>query len=448
MLSGLDLRQFGAFADAHIAFGAGVNVVVGANGTGKTHLMKVAYGAMRTAAEEGRAALPAAQRLEQRLADLFQPDDHNVGRIVRRRVGAKNGFGGGDNKATVTVRLGDSAFTFTLHTKGQRLRTSEAPDALSPAPLFLPPREVLSLGAGFIDLARDYEIPLDGTYADAAAALSRPPVRRRPAAISSLEATLGSALGGEVLEQGGRFYVQLSGGGRMEATLVAEGLRKVAVLIRLLQNGSIATGVTLFWDEPEANLNPVLSRTVAEVVLALGRSGVQVVLATHDYFLASRLSLRLSSGKGAPEVRFIGLSASGDVDGTVIETADGVRVATADRLEDLPEALLVEALTLHADDVSRRRAVRADARPGDQDRGQAPRQPLRTRVCLRSVRICDVPRRRRHPRPTAQHRGGRGASHLRRGRRPAASRSDAKRAREVHGLAPRLVRGDRAGAQA
>lgn len=349
MLLSLELSQFAAFGKARLGFSPGVSVLVGANGTGKSHVMKVAYGAMQTARE--RRALGIEERLEERLAQLFQPDDLNVGRIVRRRSGGKTGVGGGNNRASVRVVHSSGEIGFTLHTKGQHLRNAHA-DPPSVASLFLPPREVLSLGPGFLDLADEYLIPLDGTYSDAVRALARPFTKKPSKLLAGLEDRLAQVLGGDVVEENGRFYVKLSAGARLEAPLMGEGLRKVASLIRLLQNGSLARGGTLFWDEPEANLNPILSRTVADVIVGLADAGVQIVLATHDFFLASRLSMHATASSKSP-IRFIGLTAAEAADGTVLETATGVRVHEADVLEDLPQALLIEALIQHADDEQR-----------------------------------------------------------------------------------------------
>src|SRR5581483_1393682 len=347
---------FSAFADAEIDFSPGINVLVGANGTGKSHLMKLAYGTLRTfGVGRGRSTLKPVQELESKLAELFQPDGLNVGRVVRRRVG-KGGLGGGNNRATVDIAFvrGGHAL-FTLHTKGpQHVRLQTTPRARLGTAVFLPPHEMLTLGSAFVDLAREYEVPFDATYADAAAALGRPALKTRPAFIRDIETRLLASLGGEVIREEGRFYVRLRGGGKMEAPLLAEGLRKLASLIRLLQNGSIRRGSVLFWDEPETNLNPILTNTIVETINELATHGVQVVLATHDYFVASRLSLigqkRPEKGRRRTRVRFIGLAVpdDSDADGTVLESP-GVLVHEADQLEALPEALLVKALIDHAD---------------------------------------------------------------------------------------------------
>lgn len=353
VLTALSLTQFAAFAEAHLTFGAGVNVLVGANGTGKSQAMKVAYGAMRAAGEASRSPLRFEQQLEERLAQLFLPDDLNVGRVVRRRSGGRAAVGGGNNQADVRVSHSDGSIAFTLHTKGQRLKTAGRPAPPKHPVLFLPPREVLSLGPGFVQLAEDYEVPFDATYADATRSLARPPARRKSNALAGLQEHLSQVLGGAVIEESGRFYVKLSAGARLEAPLMGEGLRKVASLIRLIQNGSLGRGSTLFWDEPEANLNPILTRTIADVILGLAQAGVQIILATHDFFLASRLSMRLGAGSSPPDVGFVGLTAAEVADGAVLETAEGVGVAHGATLEDLPQALLVEALVQHADDEQR-----------------------------------------------------------------------------------------------
>ena len=44
-LTKVRLQRFTAFEELEVAFSPGINVFVGENGTGKTHLMKVCYAA-------------------------------------------------------------------------------------------------------------------------------------------------------------------------------------------------------------------------------------------------------------------------------------------------------------------------------------------------------------------------------------------------------------------
>lgn len=86
-----------------------------------------------------------------------------------------------------------------------------------------------------------------------------------------------------------------------EAHLVAEGLRKLACLAHLVSNGSLTTNGILFWDEPEANLNPRLASLVVDILLELGKRGVQIFMTTHDDLLSHKLSL-LSEYRKQPDV--------------------------------------------------------------------------------------------------------------------------------------------------
>ena len=72
---------------------------------------------------------------------------------------------------------------------------------------------------------------------------------------------------------------------------MAEGMRKLGMLTHLAATGALAGGGCIFWDEPEANLNPALIRRVARAVLDLCARGVQIFVATHSLFLLRELEL-------------------------------------------------------------------------------------------------------------------------------------------------------------
>ncbi|AMJ66676.1 hypothetical protein AXW84_15500 [Hymenobacter sp. PAMC 26628] len=105
----------------------------------------------------------------------------------------------------------------------------------------------------------------------------------------------------------------------MEMNMVAEGMRKFATLYKLLANGTLTPETTLFWDEPEANLNPALLKEMAAVLAELARAGFQIILATHSLFLMKELHI-LSQKQPLP-VRYFGLY-TGENGGTQVETTD------------------------------------------------------------------------------------------------------------------------------
>lgn len=173
------------------------------------------------------------------------------------------------------------------------------------------------------------EIPIDETHPDLLRLLSGPPLRQpEPAHIVEKLAQL---IGGKVEEEGGRFYLTAENQPRLEMNLVAEGMRKFATLYKLLANGTLTPETTLFWDEPEANLNPALLKELAAVLTDLAQAGFQIILATHSLFLLKELHILAQTGK---PVRYFGLSA---------QPGEAVTVATADNLELLPNIVALDA---------------------------------------------------------------------------------------------------------
>lgn len=290
------LHDFGPFAWAPFSFVEGLNVFVGENGTGKSHAMKALYAVLETMrnAKHGKGKA-VASALETKLAAVFRPDDDAVSRLVRRRKTRA--------PARISVRsVKGSQFIATISVRGD-VSTSKPWTPLRS--VFLPTREILSLYPGFASLYRDREIEFDETYYDGCLALGTPRYRgpRRELA-ENLATQLRAALGGRAKLTGDRFYVKFDGDrAPMEAHLVAEGLRKIATLERLVVNGSLVQRGYLFWDEPEANLNPRLTAIVADILRDLTMNGVQVFLTTHDYLLTKHLDL-LTARTQKPPTRF------------------------------------------------------------------------------------------------------------------------------------------------
>lgn len=63
------------------------------------------------------------------------------------------------------------------------------------------------------------------------------------------------------------------------------------MLWTLVRNGAIDNHLVLFWDEPEANINPSSIPIIAKLLLELQRHGVQIFISTHDYFFSKYLEI-------------------------------------------------------------------------------------------------------------------------------------------------------------
>jgi hypothetical protein len=172
--------------------------------------------------------------------------------------------------------------------------------------IFLPTREILALYEGFIAAYESRELAFDETFKDLCVHLSATPLRGSAAswgvdACRKLESVLGCSQASwpTVKISDGRFYVQ-----GHEAHLVAEGHRKVAMILQLLLNGGIRSGCTIYWDEPESGLNPRLVKEIAELLVVLAECGLQIFIATHDYLLTSELSLAAEYQTSKTNFRF------------------------------------------------------------------------------------------------------------------------------------------------
>jgi predicted ATPase len=127
----------------------------------------------------------------------------------------------------------------------------------------------------------------------------------------------------------------------MEAPLVAEGLRKFAMLARLISTGVLLEQGYLFWDEPETNLNPQLIRILAEVIGKIAEGGVQVFIATHSLFLLKEIEILTAQKKLTGQPRYFAIAAA--------ESGEISELEQGDTLTDLNTLVLLDEELKQAD---------------------------------------------------------------------------------------------------
>ena len=338
MLKWLKLKNFTAFPEtSRLNFAKHLNVIVGENGMGKTHLLKLPYAAMAMSAEEGkkRNGRPTRTVLQTRLAEklvnVLRPE--SLGHLAHRRQGR--------SRCEVTLNFSETGtnLAFSFATSSRSEVTVDIPPThwRRRAPVYLPTHELLTIYPGFVPLYETRYVEFEETWRDTCLLLGAPELRGpRRNAVASLLEPLEEQLCGRVLERNGRFYLVPTGGDPMEMPLVAEGWRKVAMLARLIATGSLLDNDCLFWDEPESNLNPRMIREVAKAILRICEAGVQVFVATHSLFLLREFEIHLERGFGNIEQRYFALR-KGD---------EGVVVSQASEVSDVdPLVLLDEELS-------------------------------------------------------------------------------------------------------
>lgn len=336
MLRRLDVRNLTVFRAADFHFCAGVNVIIGENGSGKSHLLKTAYALTAAGAERNGSPSPATpikstlqRTLATKLINVMRPE--SLGRLVRRRTGRQ--------RCRVALEFEDSALDcaigFTAANRSE-VNVDGCPAAWQEkAPVFLPAHELLTLYPGFVAVYDGHYLEFDESHRDTCVLLGQPLPRdsRKDLAAVQIE-PIEREMGGTVeLDANGRFYLRALGKGRIEMPLVAEGHRKLAMLARLIATGSLLGSGYLFWDEPEANLNLRLIRSVALAILGLARDGVQVFVATHSLFLLRELEvLSKTDDFGDVDQRYFALAIG----------TDGVCVEQGDMADELQTLILLD----------------------------------------------------------------------------------------------------------
>jgi len=330
-LTRIKLERFTAFEQLDVELCPGINIFIGENGTGKTHVLKVAYSACSVRRDEDSFA-----RL---LLDNFLPYKGHLGRLVHRVKGGARGFVEvlrGKNK--LRASMSNRATVPKSVTVTGRIAWVKLPVTAA----YIPVKEMLANAPGFRSLYAGRMIHFEKVYADIVD-LAYLPVKRGPPERfrSRFLKQLQEAMEGRVIVKQETFFLK-NKQGELEFTLLAEGMRKLALLWLLIQNGTLLDGSILFWDEPEGKPNPGKMGTLVEILLELQRMGVQILLATHDYVLLKEFDLRM---KPEDQVRFHALYRDGN--GKVRHQA------TDDFLTIHPNAIADTFLNLYDRDVAR-----------------------------------------------------------------------------------------------
>jgi energy-coupling factor transporter ATP-binding protein EcfA2 len=292
MIERLQLKEFTAFRELDMRFSPGVNLMIGENATGKTHILKVLYAMLSSAAKPKShmhtlqgAFLPPDDKL---FGLVHQPWSGQLSRIVVTRDGED-----------LSVNFGDVQSEGLEYTNAWRDQV--------PSFAYVPVKEMLANAPGFRSLYASRNIHFESVYADIVDLAYLPPLKRAPNNHERMiRHKIEEILGGSVTRKEEEFYLTRKDiAAPIAFTLLAEGHRKFALLDLLIRNGTLSNGSLLLWDEPEANLNPILIEKLVEILLILQRAlKVQVFLATHSYVVLKHFDLQR---KSRDKIRFFSL---------------------------------------------------------------------------------------------------------------------------------------------
>ncbi len=349
-IESLTLENFTVFENATFDFCPVINVLIGENSTGKTHVLKASYGLMESldfntnrkvhtkieidgmkavngfASSSFQSIFRAGPN--ETLIRLFSKRPSHTFRHIQKPIE--------ENSSHLSLSLRENKHPITISLEmiqrgGSNSATWSASDVkeFSWTYYYLPSDDLLSKNEYFTSPDQYRKISYGKIYQDLFQALTRPFLPQEDLTeVQPILDSLQTIIAGEdwkksdfIKQENGRFYFELPEG-KLDVHLIADGYRKFGTLWYLLRNGSISKNSILFWDEPETSLNPKLTRELVKILQQLAAIGVQIFIATHDYLLSYELSLLNEyPQENQVDIKFFSLHKPSRNAGVVVEAA-------------------------------------------------------------------------------------------------------------------------------
>lgn len=326
------IERFMGLHEVELSFSPNINIISGVNSTGKTAILKLMYASIKGREEafgkDGRfQEAQLAEKIQAKLQGVFQLDA--AGKLVEH----------GQDKAKLELGFkGGRAFSLELTQADSELK----PDGKGMvtnrySAVYIPDTEIISSAVSFASVYRKVKLDFEETCYDIAESLCSPQLRKLDASKEKVINLLSDLIMGQVVFEKSRFILRQEEAGQhddYEMGLVSEGYRKIATLIYLIKNGTLNENSVLFWDEPENGMNPQMIKSLTLSIRAIADMGVQVFIATHDYFLLQYLNIYDRFDDKNNTYRYFSLYRE---DGN-----SGIQIDSADKMADLHHNSIME----------------------------------------------------------------------------------------------------------
>lgn len=336
----INIENFTVFDNIEIEFSQGINVIIGENGIGKTHLLKIMYALINIEDDNVVATV----------SKYFQSDNQNDGyfenitkrnkdivlRIESDLYNLKDKEDFNRNKYSYILNPIQEEKSLEISTDDNtrhRFRYSTKKESC----IYIPAKDMLTHSEGFGSLYDERYVAFDKSYKDIVSKSLLANLKTIPKIGENILPKIEKIIGGKVVVENEIFYI-VKDKQKIKFSTEAEGIKKIATLWKLIINGSITKNSVLFWDEPESNINPVLIKSIAEILIELSRNGVQIFVATHDYIFAKYIEVLMQDDD---KVLFHSLYQNNDI----------VNCESNKNFRDLKQNLIISSFNALLDDV-------------------------------------------------------------------------------------------------
>jgi AAA15 family ATPase/GTPase len=284
------IENFTVFEKFNLEFCRGINVIIGENGVGKTHLIKLLYSFCKTVG----AGTYYETIFVSKICNSFFNYSSELQNIKNLRKNGKDiNISVEYNKMIYNLSIGEYNSPKENEDVSEMI-TIMAENRDNSNSVFIPAKEMLTHSNGLLSMAKKYNsnITFDRTLLDVIEKSEQWKLDKIPQIAKNILPKLERIIGGKISIENDSFYVLKESGDKIEFSLEAEGIKKIGVLWQLLMNENITKDTIIFWDEPESNINPSIIPIIVEILLELQKSGVQIFVSTHDYIFAKYFEVK------------------------------------------------------------------------------------------------------------------------------------------------------------
>lgn len=265
-----------------------LNVIIGKNSTGKTSILKMMYILLKCAEmyKNGDNNQTFQEILSNKLYWTYQCT--KLGSLVNKSA---------ISPLTVKANIDDNKnieFSFGSDTVKKVVKAvTDCEEARADKSVFIPAKEVLSLYHIILkSREQDSLFGFDDTYLDLSRALAVQPQRGKNfQACAKGRKALRNILGGNIKHdtKTNKWVFKTDEKVVYDIGTTSEGIKKIGIFDQLLANGYIRPNSVVFIDEPEASLHPDAISIFMELLCELSRAKIQIIMATHSYFVIKKL---------------------------------------------------------------------------------------------------------------------------------------------------------------
>ncbi len=278
MLKIIKFKNFTVFEKLEVPFSPGINVFIGENGTGKTHILKSSYAACNIS--------KSRKNFSTKIKKVFCPSGNKINRLIKRssKIGSIEVIRKLNNNQRISLKL---SLDNNIKIFGSMEQWTNYPVET----IYISTNDIMVNAPGFRSLYKYRELHFEEYHDDMLCKAFLPFLRKIDNNKQQLLDNLQEIINGKIIIKNEEFFL-CNNNDEIEFSLLAEGLRKICLLYILIKNGTLSNGSMLFWDEPETSLSHNFIKKIVTVLLEIQKLGVQIFIATHNHLLLEELNIQ------------------------------------------------------------------------------------------------------------------------------------------------------------